>query len=383
MNSVQLWAAVRFNAHNGDIEGLLSDAAQAGVHLYEITPLPGGFQAGCCAWRYPAFATLARRRHTRLRVEKRYGMYFVFRPLLRRRGLWIGLITFLPILLLAQHLVWAVSYGQLTSGQQARISAALRETRLAPGAIVNNELLTAGEYSLMRSGEFSWVSLNFFGGKLTVEAADANPTPKIFSGRLQGLNAAYSGVIVDIALKSGTALVTPGQEVAAGQELIGTARYERDGTPVFVPAAGKVLARFEWQEEYYQPLAEDTQMLSGQTVTYRILQTAGLAVKLPSMSIHGIGQNDSQKMRHIQLSIAGLPLPILIEETTIYQSTVQRLVYTEEQALALVRMHSLQQLRSEHPDAEIIAHGESIAIEDDVMHCTVTYTIIADIVKKA
>ncbi len=143
------------------------------------------------------------------------------------------------------------------------------------------------------------------------------------------------------------------------------------------------MARFEWQEEYYQPLAEDTQMLTGQTVTYRRLQTAGLTVKLPSMAIHSIRQNDSKKMRHMQLSIAGLPLPILIEETTIYQSTVQRLVYTEEQALALVRMHSLQQLRSEHPDAEIIAHGESIAIEDDVMHYTVTYTIIADIVKKA
>ena len=44
MNSVQLWAAVRFNAHNGDIEGLLSDAAQAGVHLYEITPLQVAFR---------------------------------------------------------------------------------------------------------------------------------------------------------------------------------------------------------------------------------------------------------------------------------------------------------------------------------------------------
>ena len=96
MEPVRLWAAVEFTAHSGSTEALLTAAARAGLHLYGMTALPGGFCGHCAARQYPRLAALARRYRVRLRVRKKQGLYFRVRPLLRRAGLWAGLAVFLP-----------------------------------------------------------------------------------------------------------------------------------------------------------------------------------------------------------------------------------------------------------------------------------------------
>ena len=98
MEPVRLWAAVEFTAQSGSTDALLGHAAQAGLHLTRIVPLPGGFRARCAAWHYRPLAALARQGHVRLRVEKRLGLFFRLRPLLRRTGLWAGLALFIPLL---------------------------------------------------------------------------------------------------------------------------------------------------------------------------------------------------------------------------------------------------------------------------------------------
>ena len=174
MEAASLWAGVRFTARNGSPEALLTDAAGQGLHLYGISSLPGGFCAHCAAWQYRRLAALARHRRVRLRVEKRKGLYFLLRPLLRRKGLWVGLATWGLVLVWLQGLIWAIDYSSLTTGQQARASAVLRSCGLQPGTVVTEELLRTGEYALLESGEFSWASLNFEKGRLAVEAAPAH-----------------------------------------------------------------------------------------------------------------------------------------------------------------------------------------------------------------
>ena len=179
MDPLQLWAGVRFAAQNGNTGGLLTAAAQNGLHLSAITAQPGGFCARCAAWRYPELSRLARRYRVRLRVQKRDGLFFRLRPLLRRRGLWAGLFLFLPLLLWLQGAVWATDFTTLTPGQRARTEVILRQQALSAGEFVSEEKLTAGEYALLQSGEFSWASLNFSKGRLIVEAAAAKPVPDI------------------------------------------------------------------------------------------------------------------------------------------------------------------------------------------------------------
>ena len=210
MEWTQLWAGVTFAAQNGDAEGLLTAAAAGGLHLSDIVPRPGGFSARCAAWHYRKLAALARRRRVRLRIQKRQGLFFCIRPLLRRRGLWAGCLVFLPLLLWLQGFIWFVEPVGLTPGQQARAAVVLWEAGLFPGNAVTQEKLAAGEYALLQSGEFSWASLNFMKGKLVAEAAAAKPVPDIAAGTLHGLRARASGTVVRTNLLSGTMLVVPG-----------------------------------------------------------------------------------------------------------------------------------------------------------------------------
>lgn len=367
-----------FRARNGDPEGLLTEAARTGIHLRRVRPAPGGFTARCAARRYRSLAKLARHRRVRLRIRKKAGLYFFLRPWLRRRGLWVGTAVFLPLLLLSQRLVWAVDTSGLTVGQSARAETVLRETlRLMPGAIVTQAKLTAGEYALLDSGEFSWASLNFQAGRLCIEAAAAVPVPDIAGGTLHGLRARTAGTVVKTNLVSGTMLVTPGQAVEKEQGLIGTARAERDGTLIFEPAAGSVLAQFEWEFREELPLTVPVKQLTGHTVTQRKLFFAGHDLSLPALPISA-GETISI-IRHVQPEFLGLSLPVSVEEITFYEQAEKDLSRTEEQARALARFHSLQTLKADWPDAEILARKEDALLEEETLHYRVVYTITADI----
>ena len=297
MEAASFWAGIRFTARNGSPEALLTDAAGQGLHLYGISSLPGGFCAHCAAWQYRRLAALARHRRVRLRVEKRKGLYFLLRPLLRRKGLWVGLAAWGLVLVWLQGFIWAVDDSSLTTGQRARAGAVLRSCGLQPGTAVTEELLRAGEYALLESGEFSWASLNFEKGRLAVEAAPARARPEIAAGTLHGLRARCNGTVLRTNLISGTMLVAPGQTVEAGQGLIGTARSERDGTLIFAPAAGTVVAQLEWETNQSVPLAETLPQLTGANKANYRLFFAGHSVALSPSAPDGDGLCRTRRWR--------------------------------------------------------------------------------------
>lgn len=313
-----------------------------------------------------------------LRVRKKTGLFFFLRPYLRRRGLWAGFLLFVPLLLWSQGLVWAVDASGLTTGQQARAASVLRETvSLMPGSIVTQEKLAAGEYALLQSGEFSWVSLNFLDGRLELEAAEAKPVPEIAAGTLHGLRAKTAGTVVSTNLFSGTMLVVPGQSVEKGQGLIGTARAERDGTLIFQPAAGSVRAQFEWEFAEELPLTADTYQLTGKTIVQRRLFLAGRVFPLPSL--FSPADDSTAVTRRLQPELLGLMFPLSVEETTYYEQAENEIHSSEDEASALARLHGLQTLQNDYPDAEFVAQKVDVTTENNMLHYRVVYTIIADI----
>lgn len=378
MEAADLWAAVEFTAQNGSTEALLSHAAREGLHPYAVTPAPGGFRGRCAAWRYRRFAALAHRLHVRLRLGKRRGLFFWLRPLLRRRGLWVGTILFLPLLLWSQNLIWAVDYGPLNRQQQLQVAGILQQCQLLPGAQVTKAALAQGQYALLQSGGFVWASLNFAKGRLRVEAAAPDPEPDISAARMQGLRARCAGVVTAVELTSGTLLVTPGQQVEKGQGLIGTARSRRDGSLIFQPAVGRVTARFEWENRQQIPL-EETLSLPGRKrgLSFRLFFKNDFS---PCFRLFYLqSDNTLQRIFWLQPEFLGLVLPFSIEERTLYELQPGLITRTEAQGLALARMQSRKALYAAFPDARILARREDCHTEGTTLQYTVVYTVTADI----
>ena len=206
-----------------------------------------------------------------------------------------------------------------------------------------------------------------------VEAAPAHARPEIAAGTLHGLRAKCKGTVLRTNLASGTMLVAPGQTVEAGQGLIGTARSERDGTLIFAPAAGTVVAQLEWETNQSIPLAETLPQLTGENKTNYRLFFAGHSAALSPSASDGDGLF---RTRHLQLEVFGLPLPCAVEEATYYGQQQETLYRTEAQALTLARLQGLRALHDAFPDAEILARREECTVQEDTLHYNAVYTVV-------
>ena len=150
-----------------------------------------------------------------------------------------------------------------------------------------------------------------------------------------------------------------------------------DGTLIFQPAAGQVLAQFEWKFAEDVPLAASAKQLTGKTVTRREVFFAGHIFRLPSPAAPT--DHSLPVTRHLQPELFGLTFPFALEETTFYEQNETTLLYSEEHAKALAHLHSLQALKKEYPDAEFLAQKVDVSAESNTLHYRVVYTILADI----
>ena len=175
-------------------------------------------------------------------------------------------------------------------------------------------------------------------------------------------------------LASGTMLVAPGQTVEAGQGLIGTARSERDGTLIFAPAAGTVVAQLEWQTDQSVPLAETMSQLTGENKTNYRLFFAGHSAAL---SPFAPDRDGLCRTRHLQLEVLVCPC-LRVEETTYYGQQQKTMYRTEAQALSCAAAR-LRALHEAFPDADILARREECTVQEDTLHYNAVYTVAADI----
>lgn len=132
MEPVSLWAAVEFTACNGSTEALLTAAARAGLHPYGVTARREGLAGGAPRGSTRALPRWPASTGCGCASAGSWGCISVWRPLLRRAGLWAGLAVFVPLLLFAQQFVWYADTSSLTTGQAARACAVLREAACSP-----------------------------------------------------------------------------------------------------------------------------------------------------------------------------------------------------------------------------------------------------------
>ena len=212
-----LFARVRFVALGGRYERFVSRCAQAGIPLARLRPVPGGVRGVIPARYYKQAAAQARPCRTRLRVERRQGLWFRLRRYRGRWGLLLGPLVFAVVFVLMQQMVWAIRYDpSLTAQQQSRIRQALYSMDIYEGAFLNQTRLRQAEKQMLNQNEdLAWVSLNLTSGRLVVEAAPAQPQPQVEGNESVDLIALTDGLILEMNVQEGFAAKQPGQTVAA------------------------------------------------------------------------------------------------------------------------------------------------------------------------
>ena len=378
----QLWsglfARVRFVALGGRYESFVSRCAQAGIPLSRLRPVPGGVCGVMPARYYKQAAAQARPCRTRLRVRHRQGLWFRLRRYQGRWGLLLGPLAFAAVFVLMQQMVWSIRYdAALTPAQRSGIRQALYSMDIYEGAFLNQTRLRQAEKQLLNQNDgLAWVSLNFSGGRLVVEAAAAQPQPAVEENAYANLTALTDGLILEMNVQEGFAAKQPGQTVAAGEVLVTAGKKDYDGVLIPVHAKGTVQARFARSYQCTQPLEYQSRLPTGRVWSCFSLRAADRRLALPARQPV---EADRCTTTHRPLTLLGFALPVTVEEQLVMERQSETVRLSEDQARDKARLACLRQLFRDFPDARILRQTEEVSADENSVTVTVILQVEANI----
>lgn len=376
-----LLGRVRFRAEGGDAEKLLTACAGQGIPVSGVRATALGFTAWTPARCYHRLRPLARRSHTRVRLAKKQGLCFV---LLRWRGRWglvLGPLVLAAVLAFSGNVVWAIRFDGLPAAQQIQLRSQLLQAGIWEGAWLRPDSLDAARQELLaQNEEYSWLTLNFYRGRLVVEASQLRPAPELPQGRSCDLVSAADGVVLEVNIQSGQPLCSPGQTVAKGQQLAAGRYQDRDGRLFEVQSAGEVMAQVTFRCQAQQPMETTVALPQSGGRRGRRLLVLGQTIPLGPQPQAGPEEQASVTSR--PLTILGFALPATLEETWVTGSVQQTVTFTEEQALELAKLACREQLLQQLPGAEIQSERVYSRLEQGKLQVEMELVAVAQIAQQ-
>lgn len=376
-----LLGRVRFRAEGGDAEKLLTACAGQGIPVSGVRATALGFTAWTPARCYHRLRPLARRSHTRVRLAKKQGLCFV---LLRWRGRWglvLGPLVLAAVLAFSGNVVWAIRFDGLPAAQQIQLRSQLLQAGIWEGAWLRPDSLDAARQELLaQNEEYSWLTLNFYRGRLVVEASQLRPAPELPQGRSCDLVSVADGVVLEVNIQSGQPLCSPGQTVAKGQQLAAGRYQDRDGRLFEVQSAGEVVAQVTFRCQAQQPMETTVALPQSGGRRGRRLLVLGQTIPLGPQPQAGPEEQASVTSR--PLTILGFALPATLEETWVTGSVQQTVTFTEEQALELAKLACREQLLQQLPGAEIQSERVYSRLEQGKLQVEMELVAVAQIAQQ-
>lgn len=377
-----LLGRVRFRAEGGDAEKLLTACAHQGIPVSGVRATPLGFLAWTPARCYRQLRPLARRSHTRVRLAKKQGLCFV---LLRWKGRWglvLGPVVLAAVLAFSGNVVWAIRFDGVPAAQQIQLRSQLLQAGIWEGAWIEPDTLDAARQQLLAQNEdYSWLTLNFYRGRLVVETSQLRPAPDLPQNQSCDLVSMADGVVLEVNIQSGQPLCSPGQTVAQGQQLAAGRYQDRDGRLFEVQSAGEVIAQVVFRCQAVQPMETTVELPQSGGRSGRRLLVLGQRIPLGPQPQAGPEEKTSVTSR--PLTILGFALPATLEQTWVAGTVHQTVTFTEEQALELAKLACREQLQQQLPGAQIQSETVHSRLRNGQLEAEMELVVTAQIAQQA
>lgn len=237
---------VRFDGEGGFPARLLTEAAAAGLHIRDAVLQGETLQAVCPAAEYARLRPLARRACVRIRIRRKYGLYFHLFPYRKRWGLPVGVVLSALLLYILSGRIWVLQVQSDTPVDTAAIIRAVEKQGVYVGCKIKNvdmQLLRLQVLSDLENMVF--VSVNPSGCVAYITVNPRHPAPSItdFHSDFSNLIAARDGVVISTEIHSGQAAVHAGDGVTAGTLLVSGTVESAAGNLYLRRASGRILAQ--------------------------------------------------------------------------------------------------------------------------------------------
>ncbi len=363
-------------------ELLLNRCGKAGLELRQIRRKDGlTLQAVVPERELSALRELTERCRGELRVLELRGGSKSRARLRARKALLLALALVLALLLSSSLFIWEIRVQGCENLSQGQILRALADCGVEPGCfwpgisvdLVRSRMLT-------ELPELAWMTLRVSGSRAVVLVQERREKPEIYrEEQAADLVAAAPGVIREMTVLNGRALVQPGDAVLAGEVLVSGSMESLTAPTRSVRARAEIRADTWHELTAVCPLEMLQQRETGRSSSRFSLQFGKKRLKISGFSGKALDECDTI-VHEYSLGIEGLfslPVKLIREERRSLSPTGTEAAREQEMESALLRR------LEEQIDGEILDLSFSVGRADGLLLVTLRAHCVENIAQTA
>lgn len=220
-----------------------------GIQYARLETFEDGIQIRLRLSEYKKLEKLCAEREICYEIVKRQGIPQIFSRYKRRYGIAVGVLLALIGVMAAHSFVWSIEIEGNSAMTSAEIKALMAEHGFSVGSPIARANTDKIENAIMiDSDRISWMSINIIGTVAHVQIRENQAAPpKDTSTKPANLVASKAGMVEEVRLFRGNAVVTAGRYVEKGQLLVSGLFDSMQLGFRYTRAAGMVMARTEEQ----------------------------------------------------------------------------------------------------------------------------------------
>lgn len=371
---------IYFRAEGGTPEQLLNQCREKGIPLSDIKGVELGFEAKVPTRNYAALCKLAEKKQCHIFQLKQTKAVAPPRLFVMRPGLVVGPLLLLCIIAFSGNIIWAVRFDGVELPDVQSIRQQLYGQGIYEGAWMDEQKLQQVHQTLMQQGQYGWLALNFYRGRLVIEKSDQLEQPLVEAKDTSDLVSMVDGTITEIQVTGGDILCLVGQQIAKEQLLVSGNYLSQEGKAIHTRSKGKIYAQTKQTYHAQQPLQQEVEIPSSHTHTNVFMHFLGQRFSLGK--IYKPTEQEQVTIRYSPLTILGFALPVTVERQQLMQAQQQSITLTQQQALELAKLSCRQQLEQDFPNCIVQAEGIQWEVKDGAIHLTMEFTAVVQAAKE-
>ncbi len=315
--------------------------------------------------------------------EKRRGLGHFFRRFRRRAYLLLLPLPFLLAFAFLSTRIWEIDVEGNERLTKAEILTELEQIGVYPGVsglkLDNPQIRSRMQEALK---ELIWCTVQVRGSRALVVVRERRRPPEILDESVhREIEAAGSGIVEQLNVLEGKAVVKKGEAVEEGDSLITGILLDRQEEQRFVHAMGSVLARTAHEKTFLLPLRAAEKLPTGRTTMGYALKVGDLRLNFHNESSISYACYDKiQNEKRIRLFSLDLPLAVISCQYREYR--LAEYCPDEQELVRLLRERLLRWLSRTYPKAELLNAEFLPQKREDALAVTMVATCREDIARE-